>query len=120
MRKRLAVAVILSIFLIGCASWFGATKPEGIPDGEWNLMQFRTAYNAQFKDARSMANNPAITPTQADIVRKKVEILQQVKPLINAYALVLDAGKPPDPRQEQQIYDMLTSLGAQIERRATK
>ena len=120
MRKRLFVVLIVAFFLVGCAQMFGAQKPEGISNGEWNLMQMRSAYTIQFNDAMSMAKNPAITPMQVEIVKKKVAILDQIKPLINAYALVLDAGMNPDPKAEQQIYDLFTQIGASVERKVTK
>lgn len=117
MRKRFLIAVFVLVLLAGC---FAAVKPEGVTDSEWNLMQFQSVYNAQFKDAMAMAKNPAITPAQEDIVRKKVAVLQQVKPLIDIYAAATNSGRPVDPKQEQTIYDLLTSLGGKIERAVSK
>lgn len=118
MKKRLFIVVFVALLMVGCI--FQAAKPDGVTDAEWNLMQFQSIYTAQHRDATAMAKNPNITPEQAQVVRTKVAVLSQARPLINAYALAVNNGAPVDPKQEQQIYDLLTSIGGQIQRRAAK
>ncbi|OPY90586.1 MAG: hypothetical protein A4E73_02430 [Syntrophaceae bacterium PtaU1.Bin231] len=113
-RLKILGIIVALIFVAGCATLdTGSTiRPE-----ELTLAQFEAAYVAQWHDTYTMATDPLITPAQREIVRTKKDVLIRVRPLIDAYGAVVRTGGTPTIQQEQAIYQLLNSIGANITRK---
>ena len=67
-------------------------------------------FNAQYQDYLNMAKRTDLSDAQKEILRKKKPILEKLQTLIPLYDSALQAGRVT-PTQEQDIYDLLNSLG---------
>jgi len=115
MKKiRMTGAFIAIALIAACATLdSGSTiRPE-----ELTLTQFEAAYVAQWHDTYAMASNPQITEAQREIVRTKKDVLTRVRPLIDAYGAIVRTGGTPTMQQEQAIYQLLNSIGANLTRK---
>jgi len=95
--------IFLALFLLA-----GCTKNIKMTQNDRLLYMYRV-YNAQHEDYLAMANNPATTEAQKEVMRKKKPILDDLAILIPAFDRALQTGTVM-PTQEQAIYNLLNSL----------
>ena len=110
MRRRVLFGLLLALFLIGCAQITGTQSP--LSKQEQFIMSVKSFYISQYKDYEYMVLDPSkLSEEQKIILRKKKEVLVQVKPLIDTYDAMLKAGQTPTLAQEQAIIILLNQIG---------
>jgi len=110
MRRRVLFGLLLVLFLLGCAQLTGTQSP--LSKQEQFIMSVKSFYISQYKDYEYLALDPSkLSEEQKIILRKKKEILVQVKPLIDTYDAMLKAGQTPTLAQEQAIIILLNQIG---------
>jgi len=87
-------------------------KQSPLSKQEQFIMSVKSFYISQYKDYEYLALDPSkLSEEQKIILRKKKEILVQVKPLIDTYDAMLKAGQTPTLAQEQAIIILLNQIG---------
>jgi hypothetical protein len=121
MRKQISfINVILLIvvavfFLVGCATVPGTTTPNPLSKEKQFIQSAKSFYISQYKDYEAMTVDPTtLSEAQKQILRQKREVLIQVKPMIDTYSALVDAGKTPTLEQEQAITQLLNQLGGKF------
>ncbi len=109
-RKRLVALGVLVLFLAGCATLSVNAKPwaQQTPKERANFML--GIYNAQYDDTLRMATDPLSTPAQKSMVVKKKAVLAQIRPLLTAYLVMVDAGMKPTPEDETALLALINQL----------
>lgn len=103
--------VILALVSISaCATVSIQPKPWDQMSAKEKSLFFIQTYNQQYKDTMAMAQRTDLTDAQKQIVAKKKEILTKAWPLIKLYDSTVTSGGVPSPRDEQQIYNLITDL----------
>lgn len=111
----LYMLLCMSIVLIAaCAAITGTPSP--LTKEQQFIQSAKSFYISQYKDYEYMTADPSkLTEEQKVILRKKKEVLVQVKPLIDAYSALVDSGQKPTLAQEQQIMQLLNSIGGNFQ-----
>lgn len=97
------VALVLAMLIVACTGNLRLTKADQL------IFMYKT-FNAQYEDYLAMAKKTDLTESQKDVLRKKKPILEELQKLIPLYDTALNTGHV-SPGQEQQIFDLLNSLG---------
>ncbi len=116
-RKSLLVLLLLIVALVaGCA-----TAPTTAPAksasqiAKEKSLYFMAVYKAQFDDAAAMgamAQQGKLSLEQLQIYRVKRNLLVRLKPLIEAFDMIVAGGGIPAPGREQEISDIINQLVA--------
>ena len=109
-RKRIIALGILALFLAGCSTLSVNAKPwaQQTPKERANFML--GIYNSQYDDTLRMATDPLSTDAQKAMVVKKKAILGQIRPLLTAYLVMVDAGMRPTPEDEAALLNLINQL----------
>ena len=111
MNRKRSILLVLAIFIIaGCQTLNVNAKPwaQQTPKERANFML--GVYNAQYDDTMRMATGPLSTPAQREMVVKKKAILKQIRPLLTAYLVMVDAGMKPTPEDEAALLNLINQL----------
>lgn len=114
MKRNLLAIVLVLFFLAGCAALTGTQSP--LTKEQQFIQSAKSFYISQYRDYEYMTMDPSkLTEAQKTILRKKKEVLVQVKPLIDTYSALVDSGQKPTLSQEQQIMQLLNSIGGNFQ-----
>lgn len=122
MRKRatwgLPAALILAVFLAGCATAppaANAPVKTAQQIAKETSLHFMGVYKAQFNDAAAMgalAQQGKLSLGQLQVYRIKRELLIKLKPLIEAFDVIVAGGGIPSAGREHEINDVINQLVA--------
>ena len=119
MRNKKAIGILLGIVLVailaGCGTTSAVVKPFSAMNAQEKSVYFMGFYKAQYQDAASMgamAVAGKLSPGQLTVYRAKRTLLIKVKPMIEAYDVIVAGGGIPGADQEQGILNALNQLAA--------
>lgn len=114
MRKARVVPILLLLVLIvGCATAPSAPPMTPLQTAKMTAIAFLETYKAQYLDAEAMGKMAVagqLTEGQKEVYRVKRKLLIQVKPLIDAFDVLVSAGTVPSADQTQAINNILNEL----------
>ena len=106
--------VMILMILVSCAtlgigqkSWAERTPAE-------KSLAILEAYNTQFADTMRMALRKDLSETEKQLVRSKKVVLKEVKPLIEVYVAIVEAGGIPSSLDERKIMEYIEKLGGKL------
>lgn len=115
MRKARAISLIIAVLFlfVACATTTGTNSPTSPLSKEKKFINSaKSFYVSQYKDYEFMTADPSkLTEEQKQILRVKYDVLNQVKPLLDAYSAMVDTGQTPSFEQEQAITQLLNKIG---------
>lgn len=110
MRKLAILMVVMA--LMACATI--PSKPSPLTPQQDFLMKAQQVYIAQTNDYIAMTKLPNPTADQVKVMKVKYDLLNELEPLIKLYRATVIAGGIPDAATEQQINNILNSLGGKL------
>jgi hypothetical protein len=116
-RWQLIGLVLVVAMIAGCATVGTAPTPEQTPyqKAQLRYVYLEGLYAAQLRDTASMgtmAQAGKLSLEQVKVYRLKKDLLIKVKPLLEAYDMILLGGGVPAAGRDAEITDMLNQLAA--------
>jgi hypothetical protein len=111
MKRRIVVLSLLLILLVTGCAYLQGTNSATLPPQQEFLLNAEKAYLIQYNDYLAMSKKTNLTDPQKEIMKTKKAVLVQVEPLIKIYRASVSSGGPQDLQMEQQIYNLLNSIG---------
>jgi len=112
-KKKLGFLLVLVMFaLVSCGP--RATVPPLTPQeqAEKNAAVWLHMWNMQFNDHEAMSKIPNLTGEQKNILNRKLDLLEQSKPLLDLYVSAVKQGTTPSSTTEQQLMTLMNQLSA--------
>ena len=106
-RKRIFLAALLIIFLVGCAAV--GIKPWSERSSKEKALSFMEMYNVQYDDTMRLSLRSDLSEDGKKLVRAKKELLIKANKLMIIYLGVIEQGLP-SLELENKILDLLEKL----------
>lgn len=94
---KLTVFGIMLLFVVGCATLNIGSVPWHEKTPVEKAAFFLKLYNKQFDDLKYTIQNRELTVEQKTVLKERVRILTDMRPLIDTYAFYVDTGAIPPP-----------------------